>query len=227
MLAARAPHKEEIHQFLEFSIRQAKKLKVKIHLRSEVTPEWIIRQRPHAVVVATGGRPLRPQKIPLHLKMKWSYAWDVLSGKEKNLGEKTVVLGGGFVGAEIADFIRSKGMAKEVAIVEMREAVAFDLEPAFRQLLIERLQKLSVKMLSHFRVREVTARQVIGEDVRTGDTRKIDADTVVIALGTEPVEFPLKAFEKKGIRVFLIGDAHTPRGIAEAVRDGYLAGISV
>ncbi|MGE5252838.1 MAG: hypothetical protein ACM3N7_02655, partial [Planctomycetaceae bacterium] len=63
--------------------------------------------------------------------------------------------------------------------------------------------------------------------VRTGDTRKIDADTVVVALGTEPVEFPLKAFEKKGIRVFLIGDAHTPRGIAEAVRDGYLAGISV
>jgi 2,4-dienoyl-CoA reductase-like NADH-dependent reductase (Old Yellow Enzyme family)/thioredoxin reductase len=227
LLAARPPHKEEIQRFLEFSIRQAKKLKVKIHLRSEVTPEWIIQQRPHAVVVATGGRPLRPQNIPLHGKMKRVYAWDVLSGKAKNLGGKTVVLGGGFVGAEIADFIRSKGMAKEVAIVEMREAVAFDLEPSFRQLLIERLQKLSVKMLSHFRVREVTARQVIGEDFRTGDTRKIDADTVVIALGTEPVEFPLKAFEKKGIRVFLIGDAHTPRGIAEAVRDGYLAGISV
>jgi 2,4-dienoyl-CoA reductase-like NADH-dependent reductase (Old Yellow Enzyme family)/thioredoxin reductase len=227
LLAARPPHKEEIQRFLEFSIRQAEKLKVKIHLRSEVTPEGIIRQRPHAVVVATGGRPLRPQNIPLHDKMKRVYAWDVLSGKAENLGGKNVILGGGFVGAEIADFIRSRGMAKEVTIVEMREAVAFDLEPSFRQLLIERLQKLSVKMISHFRVREVTARQVVGEDVRTGDTRKIDADTVVIALGTEPVEFPLKAFARKGIRVFLIGDAHTPRGIAEAVRDGYLAGISV
>ena len=226
-LAAMPPHKEEIRQFLELSIRQIKKLKVKIHLNSEVTPERLIQEHPQAVILATGGRPLRPPNIPLHDKMKCIYAWDVLSGKEKFLGEKTVVLGGGFVGAEVADFIRSTGIAKEVEIVEMREAMAFDLEPAFRQLLIERLQSLGVKMLSHFRVREVTARQVIGEDVRTKDTKKIDADAVVIALGTESVEFPLEAVQKKGIRFFLIGDAHTPRGIAEAVRDGYLAGISV
>ncbi|HXZ34674.1 MAG TPA: FAD-dependent oxidoreductase [Thermodesulfobacteriota bacterium] len=226
-LAAMPPHKEEIRQFLELSIRQIKKLKVKIHLNSEVTPERLIQEHPQAVILATGGRPLRPPNIPLHDKMKCIYAWDVLSGKEKFLGEKTVVLGGGFVGAEVADFIRSTGIAKEVEIVEMREAMALDLEPAFRQLLIERLQSLGVKMLSHFRVREVTARQVIGEDVRTKDTKKIDADAVVIALGTESVEFPLEAVQKKGIRFFLIGDAHTPRGIAEAVRDGYLAGISV
>jgi thioredoxin reductase len=82
-------------------------------------------------------------------------------------------------------------------------------------------------MFSHFRIREVAAQQVIGEDVRTKDTKKIDADAVVIALGTESVEFPLEAIQKKGIRFFLIGDARTPRGIAEAVRDGYLAGISI
>ena len=227
LLAAMPPHKEEIRQFLELLIRQIKKLKVKIHLNSEVTPERLIQERPHSVILATGGRPLRPQNIPLHDKMKCIYAWDVLSGKEKNLGGKTVVLGGGFVGAEIADFIRTAGMAEEVEILEMREAMAFDLEPAFRQLLIERLEKLGVKMLSHFRVREVTARQVIGEDVCTKDTKKIDADAVVIALGTESVEFPLEPIPKKGIRFFLIGDARTPRGIAEAVRDGYLAGISI
>jgi 2,4-dienoyl-CoA reductase-like NADH-dependent reductase (Old Yellow Enzyme family)/thioredoxin reductase len=227
LLAALPPHKEEVRQFLELSIRQIQKLKVKIHLRSEVTPEQVIRERPHAVVLAAGGRPIRPQNIPLHDKMKWYHAWDVLSGKEKYLGDKTVVLGGGFVGAEIADFIRSKGMAEEVAIVEMREAVAFDLEPAFRQLLIERLQKFGVKMFSHFRVRKVAARQVIGEDLRTKDLKKTDADAVVMALGTESVDFPLEAMQKKGIQVFLIGDAHIPRGIAEAVRDGYLAGISI
>jgi len=159
--------------------------------------------------------------------MKCIYAWDVLSGKEKNLEGKTVVLGGGFVGAEIADFIRSAGMAESVAIVEMREAIAFDLEPAFRQLLIERLQKFGVKMVSHFRIREVTAHQVIGEDVRTKQTKKMEADTVVIALGTEPVEFPLGSIRKKGIKFFAIGDARSPRGIAEAVREGYLAGTSI
>jgi 2,4-dienoyl-CoA reductase-like NADH-dependent reductase (Old Yellow Enzyme family)/thioredoxin reductase len=227
LLAALPPHKEEVRQFLELSIRQVQKLKVKIHLRSEVTPEWVIRERPHAVVLAVGGRPIRPRNIPLHDKMKRFYAWDVLWGKEEYLGDKTVVLGGGFVGAEIADFIRSKEMAEEVAIVEMRKAVAFDLEPAFRQMLIERLQKLGVKMRSHFRVRKVTARQVIGEDLRTQDPKRIDADAVVIALGTESVDFPLGAMQKEGIRVFLIGDARTPRGIAEAVRDGYLAGISI
>jgi 2,4-dienoyl-CoA reductase (NADPH2) len=227
LLATRPPGKEEINRLLEGSIRQIKKLNIKVHLKREITPEWVIKEDPHTVVIATGGRPIRPQDILLKGKMKWVYAWDILSGKEKPRGKKIVVLGGGFVGAETADFICTAGQGEEVWIVEMRGAIAYDLEPAFRQLLMERLQKFGVKMVTHFRARKMTAKQVLGEDVRTKDTIKIDADTVVMAVGTEPVEFPLGSIRKKGIKFFAIGDARSPRGIAEAVREGYLAGTSI
>jgi hypothetical protein len=34
-------------------------------------------------------------------------------------------------------------------------------------------------------------------------------------------------FINKGIKILCIGDAQEPRGIAEAVREGYPAGISI
>jgi len=159
--------------------------------------------------------------------MKCTSAWDVLSGKEKFLGDKTVVLGGGFVGAEAADFICAQALSKKVTIVEMREAVALDLEPASRQMLLERLGKFGVQMMVHFQIREVTSGEVWGEDRRTGEMKKIEADSVVVALGTESVGFPMDATRKKGMKVLWIGDAREPRGIAEAMREGFLAGISI
>jgi 2,4-dienoyl-CoA reductase (NADPH2) len=109
----------------------------------------------------------------------------------------------------------------------MREAIAIDLEPISRQGLIERLQNFGVKMIPHFLIEKVTANGVIGQDLKSKDKKKIEADSVIIALGTESVDFPIQAIQNKGIKILYIGDARDPRGIAEAVREGYLAGISV
>jgi thioredoxin reductase len=227
LLAALPPHKEEIDHFRDFLVRQVEKLGVEVTLTCEVSPELIIQENPTAVIIATGGKQIWPQNIPMDEKMKRLYAWDVLFGKEKYLGKKIVVLGGGFVAAEIADYICEKRLAEDVTIVEMREEIALDLEPISRQGLIESLQNFGVKMIPHFLIEKVTANEVIGQDMNSKDKKKIEADSVIIALGTEPVDFPIHAIQKRGIKIFCIGDAREPRGIAEAVREGYLAGISV
>ena len=49
----------------------------------------------------------------------------------------------------------------------------------------------------------------------------------VIALGAEPVEFPVEDVQKAGIETHLIGDAREINGIAEAIRGGYVAGTSI
>jgi hypothetical protein len=49
----------------------------------------------------------------------------------------------------------------------------------------------------------------------------------VLALGTISVGFPLGVLEKAGIKTYIIGDANEPQGIAEAVREGFLTGISI
>lgn len=129
--------------------------------------------------------------------------------------------------AEIADFMWERRMAEEIIIIEMRGAIAFDLDPTFRQILIEKLEGAGVKMITNFLIQEVTATEVIGLDVKTNLPMKIQAETVVMALGTESTDLPAEAIKKAGIKVLFIGDAKEPHGIAEAVRDGYLAGISI
>jgi NADPH-dependent 2,4-dienoyl-CoA reductase/sulfur reductase-like enzyme len=154
-------------------------------------------------------------------------AWEILFGGVKKLDQPVVVLGGGFVAAETTEYICEKGLADDIAIVEMRDAIAFDMEPIFRQMLVEKLRTRGVKMVPHFLITEVSATEVIGQDLRSKRTLKLKAATVVIALGTESVPFPVEAIGKAGIKVLSIGDAKEPRGIAEAVRDGFLAGTSV
>jgi NADPH-dependent 2,4-dienoyl-CoA reductase/sulfur reductase-like enzyme len=226
LLAAMPPNKGEIQTFIDFLKRQAEKLGIEIHLNQEVTPDFVVQQKPNVAVAATGGRQIQPRNIPINPKMRSIYAWEILSGKEKNLGNRVVVLGGGFAAAEITEFMCERRMAEEITIVEMREAIAFDMELLFRQMLIARLREFGVKMVPNFLVQEVTATEVIGRDAKNKRIKKMQADCVVIALGTESIGFLVETIKQAGIKVHIIGDAHEPRGIAEAVRDGYLAGIS-
>jgi hypothetical protein len=82
-------------------------------------------------------------------------------------------------------------------------------------------------MVRNFLIRQVTVGEVIGEDVGNGRGKRFEADTVIIALGTESVDFSAGDLKKAGIKVAFIGDAREPRGIAEAMREGYIAGVSL
>ncbi len=227
LMASLPPQKEEIHTFGQYLIGQVKKSGVEIHLNQEVNPEFVIQQKPEVVIVATGGRQMLPSSISMDPKMASIPAWKILSDGGGKLGESVVVLGGGFVAAEVAEFIGKKGLAGDITIVEMREAIAFDLEPGFRQMLIEKLQKFGVKMFTRFLIKEVTATEVIGQNLKNNRTSKVKADSVVIAMGTESVDFPVDALIKNGIKVVTVGDAKEPQGIAEAVRDGFWAVTSI
>jgi NADPH-dependent 2,4-dienoyl-CoA reductase/sulfur reductase-like enzyme len=225
-LAALPPRKGEIHNLLDFLIGEMKRLGIDVHLKSQATPELAVKEKPDVAVLAAGGTPVRPA-FPIHPKMKCMSAWDVLSGKQKTLGSKTAVLGGGFVGAETAEYICEKKLAGEVTIAEMRGEVAFDLEATFRETLMEKLKSFGVRMITDFLVKEVTESGVLGQDTKNKRAQTIEADTVVLALGTAAVGFPLDELKKAGIETQVIGDAHNPQGIAETLREGYLAGISI
>lgn len=226
-LAWRPPQKEEIRTFVEFLIRQIKQLGVEIHLNHAVTPEWVAQQKPDAVVIAAGGKQIQPRSIPMDPKMPSIAAWQILTGERKKLGSRVVVLGGGFVAAEIAEYMALHKMADSITMVEMREAIAYDMEPSFRTMLMEKLRSHGIQEATKCRIQEVTAAEVIGRDVETQKTKRIPADLVILALGTESVSFPVDAIQKAGIEVMTVGDAKDPKGIAEATRSGFIAGISI
>ena len=224
LMASLPPHKEEMDTFRRFLVSQIGKMGIPVNLLTEVTPELVLREKPDTVIIATGGRPVKPN-FPIHKEMKCLDAWEVISGKGGIPGQQIAILGGGFVAAEAAEFIAERG--KDVAMLEMRDRVAFDMEPNFRQMLIERLEKLGVKMITRTVVQEVTKNGVLGKSMGQGNSQEFPVDCVVVALGAESNEFPVEDLKKMGIQVRLIGDAKEVHGIAEAVRDGFVAGISV
>jgi len=226
-LAWRPPQKEEIRTFIEFLTRQIKQLGVEIHLNHEVTPEWVVQQKPDAVVVATGGRQIQPQGISIRSQMPCIPAWSILTMEKKKLGSRVAVLGGGFVAAEIAEYLAANRMADTITMVEMREAIAFDMEPSFRSMLMEKLRAQGIQEVTRCRIQEVTATEVVGKDMETQALKRIPADLVILALGTESIPFPIEALQKSRIEVFTVGDARDPKGIAEATRSGFIAGISI
>jgi pyruvate/2-oxoglutarate dehydrogenase complex dihydrolipoamide dehydrogenase (E3) component len=108
----------------------------------EVTGALIANEQPDAVVLATGSLPFVPDikgiKNPRVL-----LATDLLEGKKCITGNKVLIVGGGFVGSETADFLGDYGY--DITIVDMVSDIATDEQGSVRQFLLERLKSHNVK----------------------------------------------------------------------------------
>ena len=97
---------------------------------------------------------------------------------------EVIVVGGGLVGSETANHLAF--LEKKVTIIEMTPEIAMDEEFNTRRLLMRDLKDRDVKILVNATAREIVDDGVVvsidGEDVQVGP-----ADTVVIALGSSPV----------------------------------------
>jgi pyruvate/2-oxoglutarate dehydrogenase complex dihydrolipoamide dehydrogenase (E3) component len=167
------------------------------------------------VIVASGANPL-PLRIPA-VDSRIVSAWDVLAGKE-TAGAKVVVMGGGEVGCELAEYLATQG--KDVLIVELLQDLAVSMEPRGRALLVERLRRLGVQALLQSRVSAVQGRQVTYE--QGGLTQRIEGvDTVVSAVGSTPDRALGETPGTTEATVHPIGDCVKPRRILEAIREGF------
>ncbi|MFA5367809.1 MAG: FAD-dependent oxidoreductase, partial [Dehalococcoidia bacterium] len=106
-IAANVPGKERFNDFTAYLERSLKKSGVKVKMKSEIKKEDIVGSRPDAVVIATGA-------VPCTLPIKGAdgknvvQALDVITGTAKIKG-KCVVIGGRFIGLEVALLLAEQG----------------------------------------------------------------------------------------------------------------------
>lgn len=122
-------------------------------------------------------------------------------GKKAN---KVVIIGGGYIGVEMADEFRKAG--KEVHLVEMLETLLpFTMDHEFGQKAKEILEAAGAEIHVNCRVDTILGEgEVAG--VSLGDGKEIDADMVIISTGARPnvalaSGFGLAAHPKNGIWV--------------------------
>jgi 2,4-dienoyl-CoA reductase-like NADH-dependent reductase (Old Yellow Enzyme family)/thioredoxin reductase len=220
-LAMIPPHKEELKNIIDYYTRQMAVLRVDVRLNTRFHPDMLKAIEADALVLATGARELVPEIPGIEGDLVVT-ALEVLRG-EAPVGRKVVVIGGGLIGVETAEFLADRG--REVTVVEMRRHLAEDVGPSMRWSLLGRL-RTKIRALTDATVVAVQtgALAVRGKD---GAEKTLPADTVVLAAGLsrgdEPADLPAGA----AIQTYAVGSCREPGRIAEAVHEGFRVGLKM
>ena len=160
----------------------------------------IQKEKPDVVVLATGGVPLLP-KIDGIENEKLLKAIDVIAG-DKVGGRNNLILGGGLVGAECADFLREHNRSS--VIVDQLSDIALDLYLGAREHLMSRLA--DVKRICNAKITKIYEDGIDYEIDGSEETLR-GFDNVILALGAasyNSLEEKIKDLVKE---VYVIGDA--------------------
>jgi 2,4-dienoyl-CoA reductase-like NADH-dependent reductase (Old Yellow Enzyme family)/thioredoxin reductase len=218
-LASKPPGKKDIDLFKNYLIHSIKSLGVKVEMGQEVTPEWIEKNRPDTVILATGSHPILPDIPGLQDRMFFT-AREILEDPPLE-GKRVVVIGGGQVGCEVAEFLVEQG--KEVTIIEILDDIARDMDRINRLPLIMCLENSGVRIMKETAVNSVTQQGVWIEYF--GEKTFLPVDEIVIAVGAAPILEEVDVMIEKRVKeVYRIGDKVKAGGILEAVKGGYEIG---
>jgi 2,4-dienoyl-CoA reductase-like NADH-dependent reductase (Old Yellow Enzyme family)/thioredoxin reductase len=221
-LAALPPHKEGCRAVTDSLAAAVRRAGIPVHAGTRTTVDELVKGYPDAVIVATGAEPIVPA-IPGLAEFGFSTGHQVLRG-EAEVGPRVLVIGGGMVGMEVAEFLAAQGRA--VTVIEMLPEVARDMEPIARALLLKRLHALPVTLLTGATVTGISPEEILAE--RGGEEFHLaPVDTVVVAAGMRPVDELSRGLRDLEVEVHVIGDAQRPRRIFDAVHEGYAVGCRV
>ena len=229
-LAAVAPHKQELAKVAKYLATQAKKAGVELRLNTEVTESIVAEEKPDVAILATGGEALLPD-IPGIDGPRVTTAQQVLAGEVPILPGKVLIIGGGMVGCETAEFMHQQGDhplvgRTAVTIIEMLDSVANDVSPEARVVLMDRIRRKGIEIRLGTRVKEFLEDGVVVE--RDGEEETIrGADRIVLCLGVKPLDQLRAKIGDKVPEVRVIGDAKQGRALMEAIGEGREAAMTI
>ena len=215
------PFKYEMYELANTYKKLAKNAGVEIRINTEVTPEYVEKENPDALIIAAGSSPLVPPIKGLdgeNVVLVNNYYLE----KEK-VGDKVVVFGGGLAGCECAIHLGMEG--KEVHIVEMRDELAPDANIRHRPLLLKEIDKYAT-VHTGCKGLEVSKEGILCED-KEGNQVLVEGDSIICALGQRSRRDVVDALRDSAPYVAVIGDASKVSTITNAVYEGYHAALDV
>lgn len=144
------------------------------------------------------------------------------------VGKRVVVIGGGLVGVELAEFMATRG--RQVAVLEESRWLATEMAHPRRARMLEDAREAGVEFETNARVVEITDQGVryetrVKED--PPELHEVAADTVVVATGLVANPGPAEALRAAGIPLVEIGDGKGVGYIEGAIHDAFHAAIAL
>ena len=165
---------------------------------------------PDAIILATGSTPLI-LPIPGLSDCGYVTAQDMLDGKAQ-MGKCVLVVGGGMVGCEAAEYLAERG--HQVAVIEMKDVIAADVTPENRRYMFENFKENHVLLRPGAKVTQFYTDGVdyALADGSTGSLRGYD--NIVLAMGSRSNTALKDTAEKVAGQVLVIGEAAKAPGNA-------------
>ena len=215
-LACKPPFKQHLGLMKPYLERQLELHGINVHLGKKMTKEDVIALNPDAVVCATG---VKNAVLKVEGAERAVNATDILSGKMS--GKNVVVIGGGSIGCETAEFLAKQG--KKVSIIEMTDSLAGNTGKTAQTILLGHLKGNKVDILTNCSVEKITPTDVVYR-TKDGKRNSVKADTVVVAIGTRPESSLYESLKDEIGEIYNIGDSNGGGIIPNAVYDGYTVG---
>ncbi|MBU2699603.1 2-enoate reductase [Sporomusaceae bacterium BoRhaA] len=208
--------KEDDHALVAWYKQELETLKVNIQYNIEVTPEMLKGVQTDAVIIATGSV---PKVIDLGNRNIVYTAEEVLLGK-KDAGEKTVIIGGGLVGCELALMLSRRG--KKVTIIESMPEILNAGAPlchANSSMLKDLMPFNHIEVCTMTKVLKVIDKKIV--ITKEGVEEELSVDSVILAVGYNSNDSLYEQIKDSVDNVYLLGDARQVSNIMYAIWDAF------
>ena len=215
-------HKEDLASVVSYYCVMAEKLGIDVRFNAEVDPK-LIRGTLHqfdVAVVATGAR-IDIQALPAPEEPGLLVdARDVALARIRP-GRKIVVIGGGKIGLTLAESLKTSG--SDVVVVEAEKRIAGDVMPSWKWRHTAWIEELEIPTFTSTRVTRIGKGGVTVVDGK-GQEQHFEADMVIVASPSRGNQELVADLEWSIDELHGCGDAMVPRGLTQAIHDGYRLG---
>jgi 2,4-dienoyl-CoA reductase (NADPH2) len=234
---------DDLVQFVKYLVTQLDKEGVKVHMKTEVTPAIVRKEKPDALIIAAGAahtkfdlpgaasrKLIQTEKLhgmlKFFLKFFSSEQLEKLSKIWMPVGKSVVVLGGTLHGCELSEFLTKRGrdviMVHDGPAEELGDRMTID----DLQNLWPWLKQYRVPVWSGVQYKEVTDK---GIRVKLKDNRTITlkGKNIITTQDWGPNEKIANALKGLVAETHIIGSCREPGLIVDAIQDGAKIGLAI
>jgi len=219
LLAERLPGRAEFGGAITNLVGEVERAGARIVTNSRASRALVEAEQPEVVIVATGGRPRRPD-----LELKGDPvvldAWQVLSGARVPRGDVVVAdWRCDWIGPGVAELLVRAGHRVTLAVDGYMPGQ--HVQQYVRDVLLADMHRAGVKVIPTVRLFGADDDTVYLQHTLTSDAVIVDdVAALVLAQGHEPVDDLVHALTDFEGEVHAIGDCLSPRTVEEAVLEG-------
>ncbi|MCL2046947.1 MAG: FAD-dependent oxidoreductase [Oscillospiraceae bacterium] len=204
------PFKARTAGYLALQEKLLEKAGVEIKVNQAVTADFAKEQNADVIVVAVGSSPIVPpiSGIEHAICANDVYAQPYLAGK------KAIIIGAGFVGAELAVYLHRLGT--EVELIEQAASIRSDNNRTHGMALSGELRRLDIVPRFNSEVVGIKPQAVV-----LADGEEISGDTIIYATGQSANTDIALSLAQAAPRVLYVGDCAGSGNIMDAVKNAW------